>query len=132
VILIDSKILMYASGHEHPHRGPSLKFIERIAEGEIEATIDAEVLQEILHRYRSLDRWTEGGEVYDTARVLFPDVLPITAEVTDVARRLMDQYQGLFARDAIHSAVVEVYRLEGVCSFDRDFDVIRGLRRMQP
>ena len=82
MILIDSKILMYASGREHPYRSSSLRFLEQVAEGEIEAAIDAEVLQEILHRYRSLDRWDEGRLVYDDARVLFFDALPITSNVT--------------------------------------------------
>jgi hypothetical protein len=28
--------------------------LERVADGELEATVDAEVLQEILHRYRAI------------------------------------------------------------------------------
>ena len=45
---------------------------------------------------------------------------------------LMDQYSELMARDALHAAVVECHSLDGICSFDRDFDQIRGLRRIEP
>ena len=132
MILVDSNIFMYAAGREHRHRHPSGAFLEKAAEGKIKAIIDAEVLQEILHRYRSLERWDQGRLVYDDARMLFAEVLPVTAEVVDGARRLLDEYPGLEARDAVHAAVVEVYGLKGICSFDRDFDMIHGLRRVEP
>jgi predicted nucleic acid-binding protein len=53
VILIDANIFMYAAGAEHPHKEPSRMFLEQVARGEVDAALDAEVLQEILHRYRA-------------------------------------------------------------------------------
>ena len=132
MILVDSNIFMYAAGREHPNRGAALGFLERVAEGKVRATIDSEVLQEILHRYRSLKRWAEGRLVYETARTLFAEVLPITGEVMDCARRLLDEYPALSARDGVHAAAVEVYELKGICSFDQDFDAIPGFRRIEP
>jgi predicted nucleic acid-binding protein len=132
MILVDSNIFMYASGVEHPHRAASVAFIEKVAEGNVKAAINAELLQEILHRYRSLDRWEEGRLVYDGVRMLFEHVLPITGDVVDLARRMLDEYPWLGARDAVHAAAVEVYELEGLCSFDRVFDRIHGLRRVEP
>jgi predicted nucleic acid-binding protein len=132
MILVDSNIFMYAAGRQHANRKASVEFLERAAEGNVKATIDAEVLQEILHRYTALNRWEEGRLVYDAARTLFPDVLPVTAEVMDGARRLLDLHPGTGARDAMHAAVVEVYGLKGICSYDRDFDRLRDLRRIEP
>jgi predicted nucleic acid-binding protein len=132
VILVDSNIFMYAAGGEHRHRAPAIAFLEKVAESKVRAVIDAEVLQEILHRYCALERWPEGRVVYDEARMLFPDVLPITAEVMDAARLLLDEHRKLTARDAVHAAAVQVYGLKGICSFDRDFDEIGGLRRIEP
>lgn len=131
MILVDSNVLMYAAGREHAHRAASIAVLEKIADGKLRAAVDAEVLQEILHRYRSIQRWTEGRMVYDAARTLFAEVLPISGEVMDAARVLLEEYPSLMARDAVHAAVVEVYGLKGICSFDRDFDVIRGLRRVE-
>jgi predicted nucleic acid-binding protein len=53
MILVDANVFMYAAGAEHPHKAPSRIFLEKVAGGEIEAALDAEVLQEILHRYRA-------------------------------------------------------------------------------
>jgi predicted nucleic acid-binding protein len=132
VTLVDSNVFMYAAGREHPLKKRAAAFLEQVARGSVDAAIDAEVLQEILHRYRALGRWVEGRVVYDTARVVFPEVLPVTAEVMDRARRLLDSLSGLMARDAVHAAVVQVHGLDSIASFDRDFDKIKGLRRMEP
>jgi uncharacterized protein len=132
VTLVDSNIFMYAAGREHPFKKRATEFLEKAAEGAVAAVIDAEVLQEILHRYRALGRWKEGRSVYDTARIVFPEVLAVTGEVMDRARRLMDEHGGLIARDALHAAVVEVYDLDSIASFDHDFDRVERLRRIEP
>ena len=132
MILIDANIFMYAAGAEHPHKLPSSLFLERVARDEIEAAVDAEALQEILHRYRALQRWPEGGEVYDMARRVVPVVLPITTEILDRARVLLDRYPALMARDALHASVVQHHDLKAICSYDGDFDEIEGVERMEP
>jgi predicted nucleic acid-binding protein len=104
VTLIDSNVFMYAAGREHPFKRRAARFLEKVAQGAVDAVIDAEVLQEILHRYRALARWPEGRMVYDTARLIFPATLPITTEVMDCARRLLDEHSRLMARDALHAA----------------------------
>jgi hypothetical protein len=54
VILIDANIIFMYAGQESPQRLPCQRFLERlVAGGGPEACTDAEVLQEILHRYRT-------------------------------------------------------------------------------
>jgi predicted nucleic acid-binding protein len=130
MILVDSNILMYASGAEHPNKALALTLLKRVANGELSAAIDAEVLQEIIRRYRSLNRWDDGKQVYSLARELFPEVLAIHGGVMDRAKELVDSDQTISARDAVHAAVVVTYRLEGICTFDRDFDRIPSCRRV--
>jgi predicted nucleic acid-binding protein len=132
MILIDANIIMYAAGAAHPHKQPSVALLERVAGGDVEATIDAEVLQEILHRYRAIGRWDDGRRVYDLTRQLFPVVVPVTADVLDRARRLLDADGHIMARDALHAAVVMTEGLEAVCSYDRDFDRVKGIVRREP
>lgn len=132
MILIDTNIFMYAAGAEHPHKEPSRKFLERVARGEVDAALDAEALQEILHRYRAIRRWQDGCRVYDLARHIVLIVIPITAEILDLARHLLDQYEGLKARDALHAAVAQAHGAQAICSYDGDFDEIAGLRRIEP
>jgi predicted nucleic acid-binding protein len=59
-------------------------------------------------------------------------VLPVTADVVNRARGLLDEHGRIMARDALHAAVVLEHELEGICSFDRDFDGIEGVRRYEP
>lgn len=132
MILIDTNIIMYAAGAPHPHKQPSADLLQRIARGEVDALIDAETLQEILHRYRALNRWADGKRVYDLARQIFPEVIDVKARVLDEARRLLDTDAHIMARDALHAAVVFTERLDGICSYDRDFDRIKGLARLEP
>ena len=130
--LIDSNIFMYAAGASHKHKEPSLAFLDRVACGEVDAAIDAEVLQEILHRYRAINRWKDGRRVYDLARAVVPQVISITAQILDDARALLDTYRGLMARDALHAAVYRSIQADALYSYDRDFDRVTGLVRHEP
>jgi hypothetical protein len=40
----------------------------------------------------------------------------------DQARDFVSAHPNLSDRDAVHAAVVRVYNLEGICTFDRDVD----------
>jgi predicted nucleic acid-binding protein len=129
--LLDANIFMYAAGSVHRWKKPSSDLLEAVARGEIEAAVDAETLQEILHRYRAIGRWEEGRQVYDLARLIVPVVIDVGAGILDEARRLLDDYDRLMARDALHAAVCLKHR-SPICSYDRDFDQVRGLRRVEP
>ena len=132
MILLDTNIIMYAAGAPDPHKAPSVALLDRVARGEVEAALDAEVLQEILHRYRALRRWNDGRRVYDLARRSIVTVLPVTVEVTDQARKIMDDHPTLMARDALHAAVCRVAGADAICSYDSDLDIVAGLRRVEP
>jgi len=132
VILLDANIFMYAGGASHAHKGPSLTLLQRVARAEVDAGIDAEVLQEILHRYRAINRWADGRQVYDLTRRIVAQVLPITVEVLDVTRGLMDTYPRLMARDALHAAVCLHHGVNTFCSYDQDLDIVAGITRVEP
>ncbi len=132
MILVDANILTYAAGGDHPNKRPSLAFLDAVAEERTDAALDAEVLQEVMHRYRALNSWAEGRRVYDLARRVFPVVFPISVEVLDAGRRLLDEHPRLSARDALHAGVVEVHELQGICSYDTDYDAIEWIRRSTP
>jgi uncharacterized protein len=132
MMLVDANILMYAAGALHSNKGPSARLLDRVARGDVAATINAETLQEILHRYRAINRWRDGRVLYDLARQVFPSVLPVSSDILDRARELLDHHPTLMARDALHAAVVMHEGLEVICSYDRDFDVIPGITRVEP
>jgi predicted nucleic acid-binding protein len=132
LILVDANIFMYAAGAEHPYKSPSAQFLLRIARGEVEAAVDTEALQEVLHRYRAMGRWEDGRRVYDAARHIVLVSIPITIEIMDGARDLLDTYPSLTARDALHAAATLQMGADAICSYDRDFDSIAGLHRIEP
>jgi predicted nucleic acid-binding protein len=132
VIVVDSNIVMYAAGRPHPNRAPSLALLDRIAGGEVDAVTDVEVLQEILHRYRSIGRWEDGRRVYDLTRRILVTILPISAEIVDHARALMDERPQLGARDAVHAAFALACGASAICSYDRGFDGVANLVRLEP
>jgi len=132
VILVDANIFMYAAGASHPNKTPSLRFLHEAARMEHHCCINTEVLQEILHRFRAIDRWEDGREVYSLAKKIVPAVEQITPEMMDETVRLMNAYPALMARDCLHAAHCILGGLDGICSFDTDFDAIAEIRRIEP
>lgn len=130
MILVDTNVFMYVAGRAHPNKAPAAELVLRIASGKVDAAVDAEVLQEILHRYRG--EWLEQGRaLYDFVRQTVTTVIPISAEAVDGARLLMDAHASLSARDAVHAAVCMQHGLAAICSYDSVFDQL-GVRRVVP
>lgn len=132
MILIDANVFMYAAGAESSNKAPSLRLLERAADGDLEAATDAEVLQEILHRYSAMKAFDRGLELYQLVRKVIPNVLPITASTMDAASVLMQRYPKLTARDAVHAAVCLELPDTALCTYDTDFHGIRGLKVLRP
>ena len=130
MIFIDSNIPMYLVGAAHPHKTDSQILLERlIAAGERLVT-DAEVLQEMLHRYTAINKRDAIEPALRVILDIVDDVLPI--EKRDVLRAgEITQNRSLFsARDAVHIAVMERHGIGCILSFDSDFDRWPGLRRI--
>ena len=56
MILVDANVFMYAAGAPHKHKLASVNFLHDAARLRHECCLNAEVLQEILHRYQSIGR----------------------------------------------------------------------------
>jgi predicted nucleic acid-binding protein len=129
VIFIDSNIPMYLVGAPHPNKESARHLLERaIVAGERLVT-DAEVLQEILHRYVAIDRREAIGPAFDAILGVVDAVFPIELPDVQRARGLLGTPR-LQARDAIHVAVMQRHDIDRVLSFDRAFDDIPGLTRL--
>lgn len=61
LLFVDTNIPIYAAGKPHPLKAPSAQVLDFIAEHPYAFVTDAEVLQELLHRYRSLKLWPNPG-----------------------------------------------------------------------
>ena len=132
MILIDTNIFMYAAGSAHKFKANSIKLLRKAAEGLIDSFIDAEILQEILHRYRAINRWEDGKKVYELTRSIMPVVEPVTSDIIDQTYTLLKKYPGIMARDALHAAICISTNADGICTYDRDFKQIFEIKSIQP
>ncbi len=129
---IDANIPMYAAGSEHPLKAPCKSILEAIAQNKIMAVTDAEVLQEILHRYSALRRHEQGIDVCRTFLKVVPTVLPVTVADIHQAMDVIGRFPRLQARDALHIAVMLRRSISHVITADRHFDGIPGIQRVDP
>ena len=131
-VFIDTAILMYAAGAEHPLRAPCQAIVRAVGAGTVEAVTSAEVIQELLHRCAAIGRRGEGADLAAAALDLFAPVLPITQALMRRVPELLRRYPDLSARDAIHVATCLHEGIAEIVSPDRAFDAVPGLRRLDP
>jgi uncharacterized protein len=130
VILVDSNIPMYLVGAAHPNKvGARRALEEAVAAGESLCT-DAEVLQEILHRYTAIRRSDEIDPAFDALLTIIDVVYPIDRTDVERARRLLRTTPTLSARDALHIAVMQGRDIGRILTFDAGFDGIPGIVRI--
>lgn len=121
---------MYLVGAPHPHKADSRRALERlIAEGE-RLVSDAEVLQEILHRYVAIDRRDAIQPAFEALLGVVDEVFPVDVEAVERAKELVLASPGLSARDALHAATMEQHEVSKILTFDRGFDGVPGLSRI--
>ena len=91
---------------------------------------DAEVLQEILHRYVAIDRRDAIQPAFDTLLSVVDEVFPIDSENVQRAKAIVLEKRNLSARDAVHVAVMERHRISTILTFDAGFDGVWGIERL--
>lgn len=131
--LIDVNIPMYAGGQAHPLRSPAQDIIRAIASGQLDAVTDAEVLQEILHRYLYIGEREKGLQIFDHFdRLMTGRILPVTDVDVRKARALAEEHPRLGPRDLIHLAVMLNHGIDRIVTADRGFDGVEGVTRIDP
>ena len=121
---------MYLVGGVHPHRAETQVLVEGLLAAGERLVTDAEVLQEILHRYTAIDRHDRIGPAFQALLGIVDEVFPV--EKADVLRaaEIVQHRASFSARDAIHIAVMEHHGIQSILSFDADFDRWPGLQRI--
>ncbi len=129
MIFVDSNIPMYLVGASHPNKISAQRLLEQaITHGERLVT-DAEVLQEILHRYVAIDRRDAIQPAFDALLGVVDEVYPVEQRDVERAKDLLQGTRALSARDAIHVATMERNAVRRIFSFDAGFDQVPGIER---
>jgi uncharacterized protein len=131
VILLDTTVLAYASGSEHPLRQRCRRIIEAHQAGRILVTTTVEVLQEFLHTAARRRTRVDAVELVRTLATGFE--LEVTLP-TDLERAfgLFPRHPRLGAFDAVLAAVALERRAEALVSADHAFGGVVGLRWIDP
>lgn len=130
MIFVDSNVPMYLVGGPHPHKADAQRFLERAAADRERLVTDAEVLQEILHRYASIDRRDAIQPTFELLLSVVDEVFPIDLPAVSRAREIVLAYPRTSARDAVHVAVMEREGVERILTFDVGFDQFPGITRL--
>ena len=130
MILIDSNIPMYLIGAAHPNKDLARRGLEEAIASGASLCTDAEVLQEILHRYAAIDRRRDIDIAFEAVLSIVDVVYPVEHADVERARRIMRGAPRLSARDALHVAVMQGRDIGRVMSFDRGFDGLPGIERI--
>ena len=130
MILVDSNVPMYLIGGEHPHKVDARRLLERAIAERRRLVTDAEVLQEVLHRYVAINRRDAIQPCFEVLLEIVDEVLPVDLDIVESARDVVIGHPELTARDAVHLAVMREHGIERILSFDRHFDGLPGVTRM--
>jgi uncharacterized protein len=130
---IDTNVHMYAFGAPSAFRGPCQEILAVAVVHPEAFFIDAEVLQEISHRYTSLGRRDEAHRnVRDFARVMAHHIEPVYSFDVERSTELGLLNHRLSARDLVHLAVMERLGCTQIVSADQGFDAVSDMRRLHP
>jgi predicted nucleic acid-binding protein len=130
LILIDSSIPMYLVGAPHPHKSDAQGLLEKLVSERQRLVTDAEVLQEILHRYVAINRPDAIQPAYDALLGIVDQVFPVDRAIPERAKEIVLGHRQMSARDAVHLAVMEQHGIEQILTFDSGFDGFPGIKRL--
>jgi predicted nucleic acid-binding protein len=131
-MLLDTTVLAYAIGEDHPLRDPCRTIIDAVGDGRMVATTTVEVIQELVHVHSRRGRRPSAiRHGRDFIRLLAP---LRTAETEDLEAGLMllSSHPSLGVFDAVLAAVAMRPDPCVLVSADRAFRSVPGLRHIDP
>ena len=131
MIFVDTTVPMYVIGAPHPHKDDALRLLERATASHERLVTDAEVLQEILHRYVVINRRDAIQPAFDLLLDVVDEIFPIDRAAVERAKAVVLGYPALSARDAIHVATMQEHGVASIMTFDSGFDTVPGISRIR-
>lgn len=117
MIFVDTNVIMFAVGREHPLRAPAREFFEENLD--LGLCSSAEVLQELVHAYLPVQRARALDAAFQLVERCIPRVFSIDAEDVRSVRSLVDRFPALGSRDLLHLAVCRRHDVKKIKTFDR-------------
>jgi len=121
---------MYLVGAPHPHKTDAKRLLEELVSRRERLATDAEVLQEILHRYVSIERPDAIQPAFNALLGVVDEVFSVDRAAVERAKEIVLGQKGLSARDAVHLATMQIHGIKRIFSFDHGFDSFPGITRL--
>jgi predicted nucleic acid-binding protein len=131
VIILDTTVLVYAVGDEHPLREPCRRLLATHGAGRLRATTTIEVIQEFVH-VRARRRTRDDAVALARRFVEALDPIAATSDDLEAGLRLFADHPALGAFDAVLAAVAIARSADALVSADRAFAALPGLRWLDP
>ncbi|MDR0592518.1 MAG: type II toxin-antitoxin system VapC family toxin [Bifidobacteriaceae bacterium] len=133
MILVDTTILVYAVGADHPLREPCRALVAAIGEGRQAATTTVEVLQEFTHvRSRRRSR-QDAADLAEHYAALLSPLVEVGAADLAAGLQIYRSAPDLGCFDAVLAAVaLRRDHITALVSADQAFAAVPGLRHIDP
>ncbi len=108
-------------------------FIEKVERGEQRASTSVLVFDEVLHSLETNtgDREKSLAIVKRLAAIQYLKIYEVTPKQLAASFRVFSSY-GLRPRDSLHVATMLENGVEKILSYDRDFDTVKEIKRVEP
>ena len=132
MIVVDTTVLVYAVGGDHPLAAPCRELVRRVGQGRLRAITTVEVLQEFAHvraRRRGRD---DAADLTRRFHTLFAPLLRPEDDDLDLGLDLFVHHEGLGAFGAVLAAAARRSGARALVMADRGFATVSGLRTLDP
>jgi len=130
--LLDTPVLLHLIGMQGPHRADSLKLITKFVDGDLNLTINTEVLQEILFVLYREDCVDAALEISEQLEQLFGEMPKVVPADFIGACEIMGKYPGMTSRDAVHLAMAMRCNLKGIVTTDKHLLAVEMISCLLP
>ncbi len=132
MIVLDTTVLVYATGSDHPLREPCRRIVDAVANAALAATTTVEVIQEFTHvRARRIDR-VDASRLAGSLTDLLAPLLPVSETALRRGLQIYAGATGLGTFDAVLAAATIAAGGAALVSADHAFAEVTGLRHVVP
>jgi predicted nucleic acid-binding protein len=126
---VDANVLVY-SWVEGPYREPCLEILTAIAEGATDGRTSTAALEEVWYAELS----GRAGDLTGLTGHAYTIMTPLLSVTDEAFRRALSLSAPpeIGSNDRLHAGTCLSHGIEVVVSADRDFDRLRGVRRVEP
>ena len=131
-MFIDANIFIIAALGKNSKARKCREFLRKIEKGEQKSFTSVLVLDEVLNSIEvhtgSVEKAISGLKKF----LMLPNLKICEVNAGQLADSLQFFKKGLRPRDALHVAAMREHGISTILSYDKDFDSIEGIKRMEP